>query len=352
MTILAERFVYVIGVDTHKLTLSAAVLNSVGGVLETCEVGADEAGHQRLTAMAAGYAGPLLWAVEGTGSYGASLTEHLLGAGCVVTEVDRPKRGARKHGKSDQIDAIRAGRDALAMKHVNPPRRRQEREQLRILLTTRAELVRTKTALCNHLQQLVITSSERLRPRFLEAQPRYHGSERLVKKCLAARASRGRLGLEDQTRLRAMRQLSQLIQDLATQSDAYEREMNCLVHTMAPGLLALPGLGTLTAAQILVSWSHAGRVAGEAAFAALAGVAPIPASSGQTVRYRLNRGGDRRLNWALHTVVLNRCRYHQATREYVARRSAQGKSEREIRRCLKRYLARQLFKFLSSVDKG
>jgi transposase len=274
-----------------------------------------------------------------------------LGVGCVVTEVDRPKRAARKQGKSDQIDAIRAGRDALAMIHLNPPRRRQEREQLRILLTTRAELVRTKTALCNHLQQLVITSSERLRLRFLETRPRCHGSERLVKKCLAARVSRG-LGMEDQTRLRTMRQLSQLIQDLATQSDAYEREMNCLVHTMAPGLVARPGLGTLTAAQILVSWSHAGRVANEAAFAALAGVAPIPASSGQTVRYRLNRGGDRRLNWALHTVVLNRCRYHQATRDYVARRSAQGKSEREIRRCLKRYLARQLFKFLSSLDKG
>src|SRR5438067_7476246 len=141
MTILAERFAHVIGVDTHKLTLSAAVLNRVGGVLESCEVAANEVGHRRLMAMAAGYTGPVLWAVEGTGSYGASLTEQLVIAGQVVTEVDRPKRPARKRGKSDEIDAIRAGRDALAMKQLNPPRRREERERLRVLLTTRAELV-------------------------------------------------------------------------------------------------------------------------------------------------------------------------------------------------------------------
>ncbi len=124
MAILAERYVHVIGVDTHKRSLTAAVLNSIGGVLESCEVPANAVGHAHLLAMAAGYAGPMLWAVEGTGSYGASLTEQLVGAGHVVTEVDRPRRPARKHGKSDQIDAVRAGREALAMKQLNPPRRR------------------------------------------------------------------------------------------------------------------------------------------------------------------------------------------------------------------------------------
>jgi transposase len=117
-------------------------------------------------------------------------------------------------------------------------------------------------------------------------------------------------------------------------------------------LLVQPGLGTLTAGQILVSWSHPGRIASEAAFASLAGVAPIPASSGQTMRYRLNHGGDRKLNEALHTVVLRRCRYDRATLDYVAHRSAEGKTQREICRCLKRYLARQLFRFLSALDKG
>jgi transposase len=351
MTILAERFMHVVGVDTHKLTLSAAVVNRLGGVLESCQVTANQAGHRRLMAMAARYTGPVLWAVEGTGSYGASLTEHLVTAGQVVTEVDRPKRPARKRGKSDEIDAVRAGREALAMKQLNPPRRRQEREELRVLLTTRAELVRSRTSLCNHLQQLVVTSSETLRVRFLEINPRRHSSERLVKKCLAARASKN-LDREDQSRLRAMRDVASLIQDLTVRAEAYERQMKSLVQAMAPGLLAQPGLGTLTAGQILVSWSHAGRVASEAAFAALAGVAPIPASSGQTVRYRLNHGGDRKLNAALHIVVLNRCHYDQPTRDYVLRRSAEGKTKREIRRCLKRYLARQLFKFLGGIDKG
>jgi transposase len=149
-----------------------------------------------------------------------------------------------------------------------------------------------------------------------------------------------------------MRDVASLIQELTVRAEVYESEMKSLVQAMAPGLLALPGLGTPTAAQILVSWSHGGRVSSEAAFAALAGVAPIPASSGQTVRYRLNHGGDRRLNAALHAVVLNRARYDQPTRDYVLRRSAEGKTKREIRRCLKRYLARQLFKFLGAIDKG
>ena len=351
MAILAERFVHVIGVDTHKRTFTAAVLNNVGGVLESCDVEATARGNQQLLAMAARYPGPVLWAVEGTGSYGASLAERLVNAGQAVTEVDRPKRGIRKRGKSDQIDAVRAGRDALAMKELYLPRRRQQREELRLLQVTRAQLVSTRTTLCNHLQHLVVTSSERMRARFLEPTRRSHASERLVKKCLASRSAIG-LSREDQTRLRTMRDVARLIVDLTRRADEYEREMNGLVQAMADGLLAQPGLGTLTAAQILVSWSHSGRIASEAAFASLAGVAPIPASSGQTIRYRLNRGGDRKLNAALHTVVLNRCRYHQETRDYVARRCAEGKTHREIRRCLKRYLARQLFRFLSQLDEG
>lgn len=351
MAILAERFVHVIGVDTHKLTLSAAVVNQTGGVLESCEVSSDAAGQARLLAMASRYSGPVLWAVEGSGSFGASLTETLVAAGQCVTEVDRPKRSPRKRGKSDQIDAIRAGRDALAMREVHQPRRRQEREQMRVLLTTRVELVKARTSLCNQLHSLVVTSSEVIRVRFLERQVRCHPSERLVRRCLEARPSK-HFSAEDVARLRAMKDLSGLIRDLTTRADSYERSLKTMVEAMAPGLLARPGVGTLTAAQVLVSWSHSGRVASEAAFASLAGVAPIPASSGQTVRYRLNHGGDRKLNAALHTVVLNRCRYHQATRDYVVRRTAEGKTAREIRRCLKRYLARQLFKFLNDLDKG
>jgi transposase len=349
MPILAEQFVHVIGVDTHKLTLTAAALNAGGGCLELLEVSADARGHRRLLELGSRLTGPLLWAVEGTGSYGASLTEHLLANGQTVTEVDRPKRPPRKRGKSDEIDAIRAGRDALAMKRLNPPRRRQEREQLRILFTTRRELVGNRTRLANHLMQLVVTASEKLRSRFLDFGS--HGAERLVRQCLASRCHSG-MSAEDRTRLTTMRELAQMIRDLRASADGYELEIAVLVEQMAPGLRAQPGVGALTAAQILLSWSHAGRMPNEATFAALAGVCPIPASSGQTVRHRLNRGGDRQLNSALHRVVLTRCRYHQPTRDYVARRNAQGKTLAEIRRCLKRYAARQLFRFLNSLDKA
>lgn len=352
MAILAEQFVHVIGVDTHKLTFTAAAVNATGGCLEVLEVSADSGGHRRLMAMAARYPGPLLWAVEGTGSYGAALTEHLLADGHTVTEVDRAKRSARKRGKSDEIDAIRAARDALAMPRLNPPRRRREREQLRILLTTRQELVGNRTRLANHLAQLVVTASETLRERFLESGSRSHRGERLVRKCLAARPS-ACMSDEDRTRLAVMHDLARVIHDLSLRANGYELQIQSLVEQMAPGLRGQPGIGTLTAAQILVSWSHAGRLPTEAAFAALAGVAPIPASSGQTVRHRLNRGGDRKLNAALHTVVLTRFRCDQATRNYVARRTAEGKTRRDIRRCLKRYLARQLFRFLSAgLDKA
>jgi len=349
MSILAEQFVHVIGVDTHKLTLTAAALNAGGGCLELLEVSADSRGHRRLVELGSRLAGPLLWAVEGTGSYGASLTEHLLAHGQTVTEVDRPKRPARKRGKSDEIDAIRAGRDALAMKRLNPPRRRREREQLRILFTTRQELVGNRTRLANHLMQLVVTASENLRSRFLDFGS--HGAERLVRQCLASRCSSS-LSAEDRTRLTTMRELAQMIRKLSADADRYEREIAILVEQMAPGLRQQPGLGALTGAQILLSWSHIGRMPSEATFAALAGVCPIPASSGQTIRHRLNRGGDRQLNSALHRVVLTRCRYDHTTRDYVVRRTAEGRTLPEIRRCLKRYAARQLFRFLNSLDKA
>jgi transposase len=351
MSILAEQFVHVIGVDTHKLTLTAAAVNASGGCLELCQVSADSGGYKQLMALASKYPKPLLWAVEGTGSYGAAFTDHLLAAGQTVTEVDRPKRPPRRRGKSDEIDAIRAAQDALAMPRLNPPRRRREREQLRILLTTRQELVGNRTRLANHLLQLVVTASEALRARFLESGSRSHSGERLVRKCLAVRPSVCGSD-EDRTRLAVMRDLAHIIHDLTLRANGYELQIQTLVEQMAPGLRAQPGIGTLTAAQILVAWSHAGRIPTEAAFAALAGVAPIPASSGQTVRHRLNRGGDRKLNAALHTIVLTRFRYDHATRDYIARRTAEGKTRPEIRRCLKRYLARQLFRFLNGLDKA
>jgi len=351
VSILPEQFDHVIGVDTHKLTLTAAVVGANGGCLQVREVAANSKGHAELLTMAATFAGRRLWAVEGTGSYGASFVDSLLAAGETVTEIDRPKRPARKRGKSDEIDALRAAREVFSLKRLNPPRSRGDREQLRILLATRAQFVKQRTELANQLSHLVITASETLRAKLLDTSSRSHACERLARRCLAARTC-GAMTDEDRTRLMVMKNLARLIHDLTAIADSYECRQKALLNKMAPGLLAQPGVGVVSAAQVVAAWSHHGRVPTEAAFAAIAGVAPIPASSGQTVRHRLNPGGDRRLNAALHFIVLNRCRYHQPTKDYMARRMSLGKTTREVRRCLKRYLARQLWKFLNGLDKG
>ena len=152
--------------------------------------------------------------------------------------------------------------------------------------------------------------------------------------------------VEYRATVRALRLTAQRVLAAHAEAEALEKELRVLVEAAAPVLLAQPGVGPITAAQLLVSWSHPGRLRSEAAFAMLAGVAPIEASSGRVVRHRLNRGGDRQLNRALHTIVMIRQRYHQATKTYTTRRTAEGKSEREVRRCLTRTVARQLFRLL------
>jgi transposase len=157
--------------------------------------------------------------------------------------------------------------------------------------------------------------------------------------------------LEHQATIRALRATAQRIQFLATEAEQLQAELTVLVRAAAPWLLEVPGVGPLSAAQVLVSWSHAGRFRSEAAFAALAGTNPIPASSGQVTRYRLNRGGDRQLNRALHTILLVRLRTDPDTRAYMTRRTAEGKTRRDAKRCLRRVIARQLFRLLERYDR-
>jgi transposase len=151
--------------------------------------------------------------------------------------------------------------------------------------------------------------------------------------------------------VRVVRTTAQRIQFLRVEVDQLQTEIDRLVSSIAPWLLELPGIGPISAAQVLVSWSHAGRLRSEAAFAALAGTSPIPASSGQVTRHRLNRSGDRQLNRALHTIVLIRLRDDPQTRAYATRRTTNGKSTRDVKRCLKRAVARQLFKLLERYDR-
>jgi transposase len=348
MTRLAETVDAVIGVDTHRDTLAAAVTDPVGGTLGQTAATADLAGYQRSLAFGrAQVPGRRCWAVEGAGSYGAGLASFLQAHGERVVEIGRPKRPARRTGaKSDALDALRAAREALACDHLVTPRRRGDREALRVLLATRHSACRAKVSAINQLKALIVGAPEELR-----AELRGLGTKQQVRRCARLR-DRPTRSLEHRMTVRALRSTARRIQLLATEAAGLRAELERLVAATAPWLLELAGVGPISAAQVLVSWSHAGRLRSEAAFAALSGVNPIPASSGQVTRHRLNRGGDRQLNRALHSIVLARLRDDPTSRAYAARRRSQGKSTREIRRCLKRAVARQLFKLLEGHDRA
>ena len=342
---MAERVDFVVGVDTHKYSHTAAVVTPAGGVHANLTAPADADGYACLLAFARAHApGRRVWAIEGTGSFGAGLTSALLAQHEQVVEIDRPARPARRNGaKTDALDAVRAAREALAREHHAQPRQRGEREALRVLLTTRAGAVDARRRAICHVKSLVVNAPDSLRQRL----------QQLSTNDLLRRCARLRIVPSQSTELRAtvtgLRMTAQRALSLKVETMALEAQLAQLVQQLAPTLLAEPGVGTITAAQILCAWSHVGRLRSEAAFAALAGVAPIPASSGQVQRHRLNRSGDRQLNRALHTIILARLRSHEETLAYAQRRTLEGKSPREIKRCLKRHLARRLFKLLETT---
>jgi transposase len=346
MAMLAEHIDGVIGVDTHRDTLTAAAVTNLGGVLAQATTSADAAGYRRLLGFArVQVPGRRCWAVEGAGSFGAGLTAVLQQSGERVVEVGRPKRPASRSGaKSDALDAVRAAREALGQDQLATPRRRGEREALRVLLTTRRCATLARVAAIGQLKALIVGAPEELRAE-LRGQP----TSRQIA-CCASLRERPTRSLEHRATVRALRATAQRIQLLAAEADQLQAKLTSLVQAVAPWLLEVPGVGPLSAAQVLVSWSHAGRLRSEAAFAALAGTNPIPASSGQVTRYRLNRGGDRQLNRALHTILLVRLRTDPDTRAYMARRTAEGKSRRDAKRCLRRVTARQLFRLLERYD--
>jgi transposase len=210
-----------------------------------------------------------------------------------------------------------------------------------VLQLTRAGAVKVSADARRHLKALLVTAPEPLR-----AGLRGGTWLRQARACAALRAQPSD-PVEYRATVRALRATAERALAAHAEATQLAKELGTLARAVAPALLAQPGIGPITAAQVLISWSHPGRLRSEAAFAMLAGAAPIKATSGQVVRHRLNRGGDRQLNRALHTIVMLRERYHQPTKRYVARRTAEGKSQREIRRCLKRTLARQLFRLLA-----
>jgi len=342
---LADELDYVLGVDTHRDAHVMAVVAAPAGSVTAGEtVAANARGYRELLRLADRHAlGRRAWAIEGTGSYGAGLARFLAGRGELVLELSRTPRAERRlRGKDDSLDAVRTARAALASETLALPRAGERREALRLLLVARRSAVDVRREALSQLRAVIVTAPEPLRE-----QLRRLPVGQLLDRCSRLR----RAGAADAlaTRL-VLRSLARRIQAATLEAGELEREILSHVRAIAPVLLDEPGIGPIVAAQLIVSWSHRGRLRSEACFARLAGVAPVPASSGQTRRHRLSRGGDRQLNRALHTIALHRRQHDPATKDYIAKRIAEGKTRREATRLLKRYLARHLYRVLEQHE--
>jgi transposase len=343
---LADEVDYVVGVDTHRDQHTLAVVNApAGAVVAQTMVRTTAHGYADALRFAERHAGGVrVWAVEGAGHYGAGLTRYLGEHGETVLEVGRRARGERRlRGKDDPLDAIRAARTGLAAETPTLPRSGERQEALRVLLLARRSAVDARRQALVQLRSLIVTAPEHLREE-LRRLP----LTQLIRRCSRFRRSHSRMPDELAVVL-ALRSLARRVEAATEEADALERELLGHVRALVPELLDEPGVGPIVAAQLIVSWSHRERVRSEAAFARLAGVAPLPASSGQTIRHRLSRGGDRQLNRALHTVILHRRQHDPTTRDYIARRVAEGKSARDATRILKRYLARHLYRVMQNA---
>jgi transposase len=344
---LADELDYVVGIDTHRDQHAVAIVDAhSGAVIAQTTTAASARGYADAVRFADRYApGDRLWAIEGTGHYGAGLVRHLQRRGEAAHEVDRTSRGERRlRGKDDQLDAVRAARSALAHEQRGRPRAGEHQEALRLLLLARRTAVDTRRVALVQLRSVIVTAPDELR----DGLRRLPLGE-LLKRCSHFRRSGSRTPAQLATIL-VLRTLARRIQAATAEAETLEREILSHVRALVPELLNEPGIGPIVAAQMIVAWSHHDRVRSEACFARLAGVAPLPASSGQTIRHRLSRGGDRQLNRALHTVILHRRQHDPATRDYIARRVAEGKSARDATRILKRYLARHLYRVMQTAE--
>lgn len=330
------------GVDTHADMHVAAALDPIGGLLGVQEFPATPAGYARLLEWLGGFGTVCLVGIEGTGSYGAGLARHIAAAGVRIVEVDRADRqDRRRRGKSDPLDAVSAARAAQSGRAAGAPKGRDGQvEAIRALMvakrTARSERVQT----INQARSLIVTGPEDLRARFTG-----HSADGLVAELASLRPRPGAV-VGYATRM-ALRELGRRVEFLDGQLQRLDELIVPLVTARAPGLLALYGIGHDTAAKLLVAaGDHPGRLHSEAAWAHLCAAAPIPASSGKVTRHRLNPGGDRQANHALYRIVITRMSSHPATRAYVDRRSKEGLSKKEIIRCLKRYVAREVYPHL------
>jgi transposase len=344
--IVAEHFGFVVGIDTHAKTHTLAIVDTAkGGELGNETFPATSTGGNRALSWILRHtqASPkqVLLSMEGTGSYGAKLRQQACDAGFQVTEAPVPnQRLGRYEGKSDSIDAARAARATLSIPidRLLEPRSGQNHMALRILSNARRTMARERTAAINALTAL-------LRVVDLGMDARKPLTITQINTIAAWREREEEFGVRT-CRREALRLAKQIL-TLQEQMAKNHSELETLVRQVQPSLLQVYGIGPVLAAIILTAWSHTGRVRPEAAFAALAGTCPVPASSGGTTRFRLNRGGDRQLNKAIYTIALIRMNRDPATKEYVAKRTSQGRTKKEIIRSLKRYITRQIYRQLS-----
>lgn len=330
------------GVDTHKDTHTAAALDANGRILGTRTFAATGTGYADLMDWLRSHGEVDRVGIEGTGSYGSGLAAHVQGQGVVCVEVDRPNRQARRrHGKSDAADAEAAARATLARDALGVPKARSGAvEAVRMLRIERRSAIRARTQAANQMHAVVTTAPESVR-----AQLR-----KLPIPALVVQASRRRkVPATDavSAAYRVLRGLARRWQQLAREVAELDNELERLVKQTAPKLLALYGVGVDVAGALLVAaGDNPERLATEASFAAMCGVSPVDASSGRQHRHRLNRGGNRDANRALWVVAFVRTSSDPRTKAYVQRRTSEGLSRPEIIRCLKRFIAREIFKLL------
>lgn len=343
MTIVETTRLVTGGVDTHLDVHVAAAVDANGGLLGVESFPTTPAGYVELRGWLVGFGEVARVGVEGTGAYGAGLARYLRSQGTVVIEVDRPNRQLRRReGKSDTIDAIEAARAALSGRSSGIAKSADgDVEAIRALLVARRSARDVRIKYLNQIRHLGFTAPDLLRERLRDV-PR----ERLARVAASLRPTAGTDTVMYATKL-AILTLGRRVLDLETDSARLDQLLDELVHRTAPTLLDVYGVGTNTAAILLVAaGDNPHRLRNEAAFAHLCGVAPLPASSGKITRHRLNPGGNRQANHALWRIVFTRMSSDERTRKYVARRLAEGRTTREVMRVLKRYVAREIYPHL------
>lgn len=337
----------ILGVDTHLESHVGVVIDCLGRVLGTLEIPTHPTGYQQLLTWANTFGHLSRAGIEGTGTYGAGLTRFLEAAGVSVMEVNRPNRAKRRlRGKNDPTDAENAARAVLSEEATAIPKSQSGVvEAMRSLRVTRCSALKARTQTINQLRSLLVSAPDALRAALLKPK---------AEECVAGCAQLNLDGISPvaQGLYLALRLLAQRWQQLTMELQQLDTALEQLTQATAPQLLARFGVGPYTAATLLVvAGDNPERLHSEAALAALCGTSPLEASSGKVRRHRLNRGGDRQANNALWTITMVRMRSDERTKAYVARRTQEGLSTKEIQRCLKRYIVRELYPLIMAALK-